>query len=128
MPLVSDYSRDKFDIDLDYGQKFEKHLEEVFKDGKRVEVKTERNIWKTTGNIAIEIKCRGMLSGLSITEADYWIHLLAWNEQIKGGFIFPVNELKKRVKDMVKNGTAQIKHGGDDNASTMVLLPIKELY
>ena len=29
---------------------------------------------------------------------------------------------------MVKNGTAQIKHGGDDNASTMVLLPIKELY
>ena len=128
MPLVSDYSRDKFDIDLDYGQKFEKHLEEVFKDGKRVEVKTERNIWKTTGNIAIEIKCRGMLSGLSITEADYWIHLLAWNEQIKGGFIFPVNELKQRVKEMVKNGIAQIKYGGDDNASTMVLLPIKELY
>ena len=128
MPLVSDYSRDKFDIDLDYGQKFEKHLEEVFKDGKRVEVKTERNIWKTTGNIAIEIKCRGMLSGLSITEADNWIHLLAWNEQIKGGFIFPVNELNQRVKEMVKNGIAQIKYGGDDNASTMVLLPIKELY
>ena len=32
MSIVTNYKRDKFDIDLEYGQKFEKHLDEVFKD------------------------------------------------------------------------------------------------
>ena len=128
MPLTSDYTNDKFDIDLDYGKKFEKHLEEVFKDGKRVEVKTERNIWKTTGNIAIEVQSRNEDSGLTTTQADYWIHLLADNDKIKGGFIFPVDELKKKVKTMFKEGKAQMKDGGDDYTSRLVLLPIKELF
>ena len=128
MPLTTDYTKDKFDIDLEYGKKFEKHLEEVFKDGKRVEVKTERNIWKTTGNIAIEVQSRNEDSGLTTTQADYWIHLLADNDKIKGGFIFPVDELKKKVKTMFKEGKAQMKAGGDDYTSRLVLLPIKELF
>tara|TARA_R100000234_G_scaffold110475_1_gene82884 strand:+ start:5623 stop:6018 length:396 start_codon:yes stop_codon:yes gene_type:complete len=127
MSVVTNYKRDKFDIDLEYGQKFEKHLDEVFKDGRRIEVKTERNIWKDTGNIGIEIRCRGVESGLSITEAEYWIHLLADGDTIKGGFIMPVNQLKKRVKELFKEGLAKIVMGGDDNASQLVLIPIKEL-
>ena len=128
MSVVTNYKRDKFDIDLEYGQKFEKHLDKVFKDGRRVEVKTERDIWKSTGNIAIEIRCRGVLSGLSITEAEYWIHLLADGDIIKGGFIIPVKELKLRVKEMVENNIAKIVMGGDDNASQLVLIPIEKLF
>tara|TARA_A100001515_G_scaffold27140_2_gene20789 strand:+ start:840 stop:1235 length:396 start_codon:yes stop_codon:yes gene_type:complete len=128
MSVVTNYKRDKFDIDLEYGQKFEKHLDKVFKDGRRVEVKTERDIWKSTGNIGIEIRCRGVLSGLSITEAEYWIHLLADGDIIKGGFIIPVKELKLRVKEMVENNIAKIVMGGDDNASQLVLIPIEKLF
>ena len=130
MAVVTNYKRDKFDIsvDLEYGNKFEHHLDEVFKEGRRVEVKTERGIWKTTGNISIEIRCREILSGLSITEAEYWIHLLADGDIIKGGFIIPVKELKVRVKEMVNNKTAEIVMGGDDNASQLVLVPIEKLF
>ena len=48
----------KFDIDLKYGQIFENKLSDIFKN-KKVEVKTERNMWRKTGNIAIEYECRG---------------------------------------------------------------------
>ena len=32
MSVVTNYKRDKFDIDLEYGQKFEKHLDKVLFD------------------------------------------------------------------------------------------------
>jgi hypothetical protein len=43
----------KFDLDLSFGEIFEDKLAEILA-SKKIEVKTERDIWKTTGNIAIE--------------------------------------------------------------------------
>ena len=43
----------KFDIDLSWGQIFEKKLENILRN-KKIEVKTERDIRKVSGNIAIE--------------------------------------------------------------------------
>jgi len=125
MPVTEEYKRDKFDIDLDFGKVGEKVVEEMFEGDGKIEVKTEREIWKTSKNIAIEIRCRGNLSGISTTTAKTWIHMLSGGG---GGFIFPVEELKKKIKKRQEEGKLQLTMGGDDNAAQLALLPIAELF
>ena len=125
MPITEDYIKDKFDIDLDFGKVGEKAVEEMLEGDGTIEVKNEREIWKTTGNIAIEIRCRGKLSGLSITTAKTWIHMLDGGG---GGFIFPVKELKEKIKKRQEQGKLKLIMGGDDNAAQLALLPISELF
>ena len=95
---------------------------------KKIEVKTERDIWKTTGNIAIELRYRGNPSGLSTTESSVWVHLLSYNGVIQGGFMFQVDLLKEKIKKLHESGDLKMVMGGDDNMSQMALLPIKELW
>ena len=128
MPLSTDYINNKFDLDLDFGKVGEKYIEQVFEGDGRIEVKTERDIWATTGNIAIEVRCRGKLSGISTTDARTWIQLLSLKDTIKGGFIMPVKQLKARIKELHESGEARLVMGGDDDASQMVLLPINKLF
>ena len=118
----------KFDLDLEFGKIGEDFTEALFNVNSKVEVKTERDIWKSTGNIAIEIRCKGKPSGISTTESANWVHLLSYNGKIEGGFIFDVEELKKKIKILLKNGKAKMVMGGDFNMSQMVLLPITELF
>ena len=47
-----------FDIDLKYGQIKEQKVKDMFSNC-TIEVKSERNWWKKTGNIAIEYEYRG---------------------------------------------------------------------
>jgi len=54
-----------FDIDLDFGKIYEEKVRKIFEGNGGIEVKTERDMWKRTGNIAIEIKYKGVPSGLS---------------------------------------------------------------
>ena len=118
----------KFERDLEFGKGGEFWVDNLLSNG-TVEVKTERDIWFTTNNIAIEIRGRdGRLSGISTTEATTWIHLLSINGSIEGGFIFKVSDLKERIKELHASGDAEIKMGGDENASQMVLLPIDKLF
>ena len=128
MPLSEDYINNKFDLDLDFGKVGEKYIEQVFEGDGRIEVKTERDIWATTGNIAIEVRCRGKLSGISPTDARTWIQLLSIKNTIKGGFVMPVKQLKSRIKELHESGEARLVMGGEDDASQMVLLPIKKLF
>ena len=127
MPLTEGYCKG-FDLDLEFGKMGEEFTQQVFEGNSKVEVKTERDIWVTTGNIAIEIRCNGKPSGLSTTESSVWVHLLAHNGAIKGGFLFKVDELKAKIKKLHENGDLKLVMGGDDNASQMALLPIKELF
>ena len=126
MPNIEELK--KFDIDLAFGEKGERFVKEVLQGNGKIEVKTERDKWAGTGNIAIEIRCNGKLSGLSATESDTWVHLLSVDDKIIGGFIFNTDYLKDIVKSLVKDGKAKVTMGGDFNASQMVLLPIKELF
>ena len=128
MPISEDYINNKFDLDLDFGKVGEIYVEKVFEGDGRIEVKTERDIWATTGNIAIEVRCRGKLSGISTTDAKTWIQLLSIDKVIKGGFIMPVKQLKARIKELHESGEARLVMGGDDDASQMVLLPINKLF
>ena len=128
MPISEDYINNNFDLDLDFGKVGEKYIEQVFEGDGRIEVKTERDIWKTTGNIAIELRYRGNPSGLSTTESSVWVHLLSHNGVIEGGFMFKVDLLKEKIKKLHKSGDIKMVMGGDDNLSQMVLLPINELF
>ena len=128
MPLNTDYKNNNFDVDLDFGKLGEKHVQEIFENDGRVEVKTERDIWKPTGNIAIEIRYYGNPSGISTTEAKTWIHLLSYENNIEGGFIFKVSELKEKIRRLFKRNEAKTVMGGDNNASELVLLPIREMF
>jgi hypothetical protein len=125
MPVIVDYKKDKFDIDLDFGKVGEKVVEEMFEGDGTIEVKTEREIWKTSKNIAIEIRCRGKLSGISTTTAKTWIHMLDGGG---GGFIFPVKDLRNKIKKRQEDGKLRLVMGGDDNAAQLALLPIAELF
>ena len=127
MPLTEGYCKG-FDIDLEFGKMGEKFTQQVFEGNSKVEVKTERDIWKTTGNIAIELRCNGKPSGISTTESSVWVHLLAHKGVIKGGFLFKVDELKEKIKKLHKDGGLKMVMGGDDNLSQMALLPINELF
>ena len=125
MPVTVDYKKDKFDIDLDFGKVGEKVVEEMFEGDGTIEVKTERDIWKTSKNIAIEIRCRGKLSGISTTTAKTWIHMLDGGG---GGFIFPVKDLRNKIKKRQEDGKLRLVMGGDDNAAQLALLPIEQLF
>ena len=127
MPLTN-YKISNFDIDLDFGKIGENKVINMFEGNGSIEVKTERGSWQKTGNIAIEVKYKGKPAGLSTTKAKTWIHLLSQDLNILGGFIFDVNKLRDRVKDLTILKRARIVKGGDNNDSTIVLLPIKEMF
>ena len=120
MPITEGYCKG-FDLDLKFGKMGEEFVAEVFEGNSKVEVKTERDIWKTTGNIAIEIRCNGKPSGLSTTESTVWVHLLAHNGVIEGGFLFKVDQLKEKIKNLHKQGNLKMVMGGDNNLSQMAL-------
>ena len=113
----------KFDIDLSWGQMFEKKLEDILRN-KKIEVKTERDIWKVSGNIAIEYQYKGRKSGIAVTQAEWWAHILQDNEDIKCILLMPTEELKRVAR---KHLLDKKVIGGDNNNSKMVLVPIHEL-
>ena len=117
----------KYDIDLKFGEKNENSLEKILRFGK-VEIKTERDIWKKTGNICIEIRQNGNPSGLSTTSADYWAHILSFNNEIEGVLMFPIAQLKSRLKQLILLKRVREVKGGDDNKSTLLLVPLREVF
>ena len=116
-----------FDIDLSFGEKYEDSLAAILQLGK-VEVKTERDIWKTTGNIVFEIRCKGKPSGISKTKADYWAQILTYEDEIKSVLLFPVPVLKKQLKYLISKKSAKIIKGGDDNESELIVVPLSLIY
>ena len=123
---VKTNKNNKFDIDLDFGVHYENSLAKALSIVK-VEVKTERDNWKKTGNIAIELACRGKLSGLNVTESEWWAHILTFKGEIVTVLMFPVPKLKKLVKSIVMEGNGKMVMGGDDDASEIALIPLKDL-
>ncbi len=118
---------DNFDIDLDFGKIYEQKVKDIFEGKGGIEVKTERGAWKQTGNIAIEIRYKGNPSGLSTTNADWWVHILSNNGDIDTALMFKVNKLKKKISKLVSRKEAHIVMGGDNNKSEIVLVPINKL-
>ena len=116
-----------FDIDLNFGQIYEEKIRELFEGEGSIEVKTERDIWADTGNIAIEIRSRGKPSGLSTTEAKWRIQVFTVDGDVKFMLMFRVDNLRKAVKYLYINELAPKINGGDDNTSELILVPISTL-
>ena len=125
--ITEEYTKG-FDLDLRFGKLGEDFVKDIQDGNNKIEVKTERDIWKTTGNIAIEMRYKGYPSGISTTESNLWVHLLSHKGVIEGGFMFNVDLLKEKIKKLHKSGDLKMVMGGDDNMSQMALLPIKELF
>jgi hypothetical protein len=120
----------RFDLDLRFGQEGEKWLT-LLADEKTMEVKRERDIWSLTGNVFFEFKSRGKASGLAVTQADYWAHLLSLDGRIVGGFIIETSRLKENLKRMIEGGQVRVVNGGDNGTSQGALVPMslmRELF
>ena len=113
----------KFDVDLEFGQQWEKHIDEMFSGAKKCEVKTERDKWATTGNICIETESYGKPSGLTSTEAELWVHNLVKDGELCCRLVFNTDKLRKTMEEM-KPYTVM---GGDNKASKMYLVNIAKL-
>ena len=65
---------------------------------KTIELKTEMGMWKDTGNIAVEVKFDGKLSGIAKTKADHWWHTLELNGKPFVHIVFDTETFKKHIE------------------------------
>lgn len=121
-PKIQD--RKKFDLDLSYGKVREQRVADMLQD-KKIEVKSERNMWARTGNIAIEYECYGKPSGISSTESDYWFHNLCIGDNTFATLVFDVPSLKRIIDNLDEKRTVS---GGDNGASRMYLVNLQKLF
>ena len=117
-------NRKKFDIDLEYGQVREQQVADMLQD-KKIEVKSERDMWQRTGNIAIEYQSYGKPSGIEATESDYWFHNLCVGDNEFCTLVFKTDVLRTIVDDLDSFKTVC---GGDHNASRMFLVNLQKLF
>ena len=117
-------NRKKFDMDLKYGKVREKLVADMLQD-KKIEVKSERDIWQKTGNIAIEYQSYGKPSGIQTTESDYWFHNLCIGKEVFCTLVFDINSLRKIIDKLDYKKSVS---GGDHNASRMYLLNLQKLF
>jgi len=116
--------RKKFDIDLEYGTIREDKIAEMLTD-KKIEVKSEKDLWQKSGNICIEYESWGKPSGIRATEADYWFHNLCVGDNEFCTLVFKTDVLKTIVE---KLDTFKTVCGGDHKASRMYLLNLQKLF
>lgn len=116
--------RKKFDIDLQYGTVREEKIADMLQN-KKIEVKSERDLWQKTGNICIEYQSYGKPSGIDATESDYWFHNLCIGDDEYCTLVFNTATLKKIVKRLDSFKTVS---GGDNRASQMYLLNLQKLF
>ena len=134
------FSYSKFEKQLPQGQKYElealKYLEYdryehenkyrkeydliIYKDEQpiKIEVKSDRQA-SQTNNLAIEYECNRQPSGISVTEADYWIYFIVFESlelDHQECYKIPIDDLKTIVKSCNKVA------GGDGGRSRLYLL------
>jgi hypothetical protein len=106
-----------FYYDLDFAEKAEDWVNGIFTGGYKIEVKCDR-MAHHTHNIYIELYSRGKPSGISTTQADYWIFII-YGRAVS--VILPTNKIKELCKEIF-NGT--YVYGGDNNTSKGILIPL----
>ena len=90
---------------------------------KKVEVKSDRRT-SETGNVYIEYWSRGKPSGISTSQADFYVYKVAEDEAI----IISTDQLRKKIKQLVEQGKARMDvKGGDNNTSRGILCKLNDL-
>ncbi len=113
-----------FDLDLKFGKTHERKIAKLFGiKEEQIEVKTERDWWARTGNLCIEVERRGKPTGISITKAKIWIHVLSKGNKQMLRLVFDVGVLKKIVKKYKDNW----KMVGDRKETKAVMIKFKDI-
>ena len=113
-----------FDLDLKFGKTHERKIAKLFGiKEEQIEVKTERDWWAKTGNLCIEVERRGKPTGISITKAKIWIHVLSKGNKQMLRLVFDVGILKKIVKKYKDNW----KMVGDRKETKAVMIKFKDI-
>ena len=115
----------KFDLQLDQALINERRLGDIFaaKKIEKIELKSETWLWERTGNICIECKQNGQPSGISITEADYWVHELRRDDDTLCYLMFPTERLKRLAQEHGRYHEG----GGDGGRFSMYLLRLADI-
>ena len=101
----------------------EDKIKEMLTD-KKIEVKSEKDMWQKTGNICIEYQSWNKPSGIEATESDYWFHNLCVGDEEYCTLVFKTSVLRK----IIEAKWVRSVQGGDHNASRMHLIPLKKLF
>ena len=117
-------NRKKFDIDLEYGTIREEKIADMLTN-KKIEVKSEKDLWQKSGNICIEYESWGKPSGIRATESDYWFHNLCIGDNEYCTLVFKTDVLRTIVNNLDYFKTVS---GGDNKASKMYLVNLQKLF
>ena len=93
--------------------------------GCKIEVKSERDLWQKTGNIAVEYESYGKPSGIMATESEYWFHNLCMGDTTYVTLVFKTQVLKDLIESLDYIKTVR---GGDNMASKMYLISLQKLF
>ena len=85
---------------------------------KLVEVK-EDFYCKKSGNVALEVECRGKPSGLAASLADYWMYKIHQPDSTVFWGLVPIQDLFRAIRDKV---FLREVVGGDKGSSTRMYL------
>lgn len=115
----------KFDRDYKRGEIGEKLLESILigpaENITTIEVKTD--YWqKDSGNVAIEVECRGKPSGLMISKAIWYAFYLEGRDRI---ILIKRKELLRFLNNNIKR--YEVRMLGDDKAAKNILVPAEDL-
>jgi hypothetical protein len=118
----------KFDLQLSQALIDERRLAEIFayRRIEKVELKSESVQWEDTRNICIEYARDGLPTGLSVTEADYWVHELKRDGKPLVYLMFPVDRLKELCRDAKARGWAR-QNAGDGKRQSVILLRLWDI-
>jgi hypothetical protein len=118
----------KFDLQLSEALRNERRLADIFSVGKieKIELKSETWLWERTGNICIEYRQDGKPSGISVTQADYWVHELKRDGSTLCYLMFPIQRLKELAGAAFLNGNFR-ENGGDRGRFCNVLIPLSDI-
>ena len=135
MPRTNHNTSD-FDIDLDWSSVYEQEVVDMFEHNGSIEVKAERDQWRRSGNVAIELYRIYKDSGNKkytgvITSSAYWWHIsFVLNNETRRCITMKTKELRALVKKFgYENKYKVISMGDKDSKFTTygMLIPIDEL-
>lgn len=95
----------------------------------RLEVKADR-LWHRTGNLAFERKYKGNPSGLSTTQADWWVTVLTSPKNHMEAHCIMLHRpkvLKRILNRLLSRGIASKLKGGDGGKSELVVVNVGDL-
>jgi hypothetical protein len=119
---------EKFDFQLSEALINERRLAEIFAYGwiEKIELKSESVLWEQTRNICIEYARDGKPTGISVTEADYWVHELKRDGKTLVYLMFPIERLKELCRDAKERGFFR-HEAGDGGRQSVILLRLWDI-